>query len=112
MLGLRGLPITFHLNSFISSKTELKQIMKHGRNKDVNLPKIKMNYAVICVIKAEWDVTERYSYSSFPKPFTSVLLETNKEKDVVRLLDSILRMKLTYFIFHFSSVLEINSESV
>lgn len=43
MLDLRGWPITVHLSSFKSSKTESKQIVEHGRDKYVNPPERKTN---------------------------------------------------------------------
>lgn len=53
--------------------------MEHGGHKCVNPPKIKINW-VVSMQSTEWDVTERYSHSNFPKPFTNVLLEAEFRK--------------------------------
>lgn len=63
MVGVRCYPV---ISTFKSSKTESKQILGDGRDKDVNPLWIKVNST---------DVAGRYHQSRYPKPSTKVLLE-------------------------------------
>lgn len=79
MLGLRCWLI---ISTFKSSKTESKQILEDGRGKDVKSSLNKNKLGSIWIMKAEWDVTERYSHSGYLKPSTKVLLEAESREKV------------------------------